>query len=159
MPKFAAKRRVRHSASDMYALVQDMERYPEFVPLCSDMRVRGRVPIGEGVEVCTARMTVAYKIFHEVFTTKVTLNRPGLWIAVDYLDGPLHVLANRWTFRPLGETASEVEFLIDYEFRSRMLATLMGAVFDHAFRRFASAFEMRADQIYGTGARRMAASE
>lgn len=159
MPKFSAKRRVWHSANDMYALVRDMERYPEFVPLCQDMRVRGLTPIGEGVEVATARMTVAYKVFHEVFTTKVTMNRPGLWIAVDYLDGPLHVLANRWTFRPLGEAASEVEFLIDYEFKSRVLGALMGAVFDHAFRRFAGAFEKRADQVYGTGSRRMVASE
>lgn len=81
--------------------------------------------------------------------TKVTMNRPELWIAVDYLDGPLKVLANRWTFRPLGDIASEVEFLIDYEFKSRVLGALMGAVFDRAFRRFAIAFEKRADQIYG----------
>jgi coenzyme Q-binding protein COQ10 len=133
----------------MYDLVVDMERYPEFVPLCRDMRVRGRTDVGDGVEIATSSMTVAYKMFHEVFTTKVTMNRPELWVAVDYLDGPLKVLANRWTFRPISDMASEVEFLIDYEFKSRVLGALMGAVFDRAFRRFATAFEKRADQIYG----------
>lgn len=148
---------MRHSATNMYDLVVDMERYPEFVPLCKDMRVRGWTELGDGIEVATSSMTVAYKMFQEVFTTKVTMNRPELWIAVDYLDGPLKVLANRWTFRPLGEMASEVEFMIDYEFRSRMLGALMGAVFDRAFRRFATAFEKRADQVYGDKGRLIAA--
>lgn len=141
----------------MYDLVVDMERYPEFVPLCRDMRVRGLTDVGNGVQVAISSMTVAYKMFHEIFTTKVTMNRPELWIAVDYLDGPLKVLANRWTFRPISDTASEVEFLIDYEFKSRMLAALMGAVFDRAFRRFATAFEKRADEVYGDKSRLVAA--
>lgn len=158
MPQFKAKRRVRHSADDMFLLVVDMERYPEFVPLCTDMRVRGRSEIAEGVEVATARMTVAYKVIREYFTTRVTMHRPELWITVEYLDGPLHVLSNRWSFRPLGETASEVEFFIDYEFKSRILSALMGAVFDAAFRRFATAFEKRADKVYGINRARAIAS-
>ncbi len=158
MPQFKAKRRVRHSADDMFLLVVDMERYPEFVPLCTDMRVRGRSEIAEGVEVATARMTVAYKVIREYFTTRVTMHRPELWITVEYLDGPLHVLSNRWSFRPLGETASEVEFYINYEFKSRILSALMGAVFDAAFRRFATAFEKRADKVYGINRARAIAS-
>ncbi len=110
MPQFKAKRRVRHSANHMFALVVDMERYPEFVPLCRDMRVRGLTEIDEGVTVATARMTVAYKMIREIFTTKVTMHEPELWITVEYLDGPLHVLSNHWSFRPISETASEVEF-------------------------------------------------
>ncbi len=149
MTQFRTKRRVRHSAGDMFDLVADMEHYPEFVPLCADMRVRGRIKQGEGVEVATSQMTVAYKMFHETFTSRVTMNRPELWIKVEYLDGPLHVLSNRWTFRPLGEDSCEVEFFISYEFKSRMLGAVMGAVFDAAFRRFASAFETRADKVYG----------
>lgn len=141
----------------MYDLVVDMERYPEFVPLCKTMRVRGLTDLGDGVQTAISSMTVAYKMFHEVFTTKVTMNRPELWVAVDYLDGPLKVLANRWTFRPLTDTASEVEFMIDYEFKSRMLAALMGAVFERAFRKFATAFENRADQVYGNKSRLIAA--
>lgn len=158
MPQFKAKRRVRHSADDMFLLVVDMERYPEFVPLCTDMRVRGRSEIAEGVEVATARMTVAYKVIREYFTTRVTMHRPELWITVEYLDGPLHVLSNRWSFRPLGETASEIEFYINYEFKNRILSALMGAVFDAAFRRFATAFEKRADKVYGINRARAIAS-
>lgn len=149
MPKFTTRRRVRHSAEAMFNLVADMESYPQFVPLCTGMRVRGRKPAGEGVEVATAAMTVAYKMFHETFTTRVTMDRPELRIDVTYIDGPLRALENRWTFRPRGEDECEVEFFITYEFASRILAALMGAVFDAAFRRFAEAFERRADQVYG----------
>ena len=94
-------------------------------------------------------MTVAYKMIRETFTSRVTLDRPNLKILVEYLDGPFSRMQNRWTFRPAGEHACEVEFFIDYEFRSRTLALLMGAMFDTAFRRFAAAFEKRADQVYG----------
>jgi coenzyme Q-binding protein COQ10 len=151
MPRFRAKRRVRHSAGDMFDLVCDMENYPKFVPLCTEMKVRGRTQTADGVWVAVSRMTVAYKMFHEHFTTRVTMHRPELWITVDYLDGPLKVLSNRWSFHPLTDDTCDVEFYIDYEFKSRMLSTLMGAVFDAAFRRFASAFEKRADEVYGKG--------
>lgn len=156
MPRFRARRRVQHSANDMFDLVADMDSYPQFVPLCTDMKVRGRTAAGEGIEVAIARMTVSYKVFHEHFTTRVTMNRPELFITVDYLDGPLKVLSNRWTFKAIGDDVCDVEFFIDYEFRSRILSGLMGAVFDAAFRKFASAFEARADIVYGTDGRRRA---
>ncbi|NVO17835.1 MAG: type II toxin-antitoxin system RatA family toxin [Rhodoplanes sp.] len=156
MPRFRARRRVRHAAGDMFDLVADMDNYPKFVPLCTDMKVRGHTSPGEGIEVAIARMTVSYKVFHEHFTTRVTMNRPELWITVDYLDGPLKVLSNRWTFKPIDANTSDVEFFIDYEFKSRILSGLMGAVFDAAFRRFASAFEARADVVYGKDQRAVA---
>jgi coenzyme Q-binding protein COQ10 len=149
MPQFSTKRCVRHSAAEMFDLVAAGEKYPEFVPLCSALRVKSRTDKGEGITVLIADMTVAYKIIRETFTSRVTLERPKLQILVEYLDGPFKRLQNRWTFRPTGETACEVEFFIDYEFRSRMLAMLMGAMFDTAFRRFAAAFEQRADEVYG----------
>lgn len=149
MPSFSTKRRVRHAASHMFDLVADMERYPEFVPLCRALRVKSRDRKGEGVEVVVADMTVAYKVIRETFTSRVTLDRPNLRILVEYLNGPFSHLQNRWSFHPVGENECEVEFFIDYEFRSRVLAGLMGAVFDTAFRRFSAAFEQRADQIYG----------
>ena len=149
MPQFSTKRRVRHTASEMFGLVADVERYPEFVPLCRSLQVRRRIPTEEGGEVLTATMTVAYKLLHETFTTQVTLDRPRLTIDVQYLDGPFSHLDNRWTFQPLELGGAEVAFFISYEFRSRMLGLVMGAVFDAAFRRFAAAFERRADQIYG----------
>ncbi len=93
-------------------------------------------------------MTVAYKLIHETFSSRVTLDRPNLQILVEYLKGPFSHMDNRWTFRPTGERACEVEFFISYEFRSALLGMLMGAVFDVAFRRFTAAFEQRADRIY-----------
>ena len=149
MPELSTTRRVQHAASEMFDLVADVERYPEFVPLCQSLRVRKRVEEG-GKEVIVANMTVAYKLVRETFTSRVTLDRSNLEILVEYLEGPFRRLNNRWRFRPVGERVCDVEFYIAYEFRSRTLGMLMGAVFDAAFRRFASAFEKRADQVYGT---------
>ena len=149
MPELSTTRRVHHAASEMFDLVADVERYPEFVPLCQSLRVRKRTEQG-GKEVIVADMTVAYKLVRETFTSRVTLDRSNLEILVEYLEGPFRRLNNRWRFRPVGERVCDVEFYIAYEFRSRTLGMLMGAVFDAAFRRFASAFEKRADQVYGT---------
>ena len=148
MPNFTTKRRVRHAAGDMFDLVADVERYPEFVPLCSALKVRSRDTRPGDVEIIVADMTVAYKLIRETFRSKVTLERPKLQILVEYLDGPFSRMENRWTFHPAGEAACEVEFYIAYEFKSRVLGLLMGAMFDAAFRRFAAAFERRADVIY-----------
>ncbi len=149
MPQFRNVRRVGHTASDMFDLVADVERYPEFVPLCQSLRVRKRTPDEEGVETIVADMTVAYKLIRETFVSRVTLDRPNLKIQVEYLDGPFSRLDNRWTFTPTSETACEIAFFISYEFKSRMLGLLMGAMFEAAFRRFAQAFERRADAVYG----------
>jgi coenzyme Q-binding protein COQ10 len=148
MPQFTTRRTVRHSAAEMFDLVADVEHYPEFVPLCRSLRVRKRTPQPDGTEVLVADMTIAYKFVHEAFTSRVTLDRPNLQILVEYLEGPFSKLENRWTFRPSGEQTSEVEFFISYEFKSRTLGLLMGSMFDVAFRRFASAFERRADVVY-----------
>ena len=149
MPHFSTKRRVRHSAANMFDLVADMEKYPAFVPLCTALKVRQRADKGEGVSVVIAEMTVAYKVVRQTFVTRDTLDRPNLTILVEYLEGPFSHLQNRWTFRPAGEKACNVEFFIEYEFASRTLAMLMGAMFDTAFRKFAVAFEQRADKVYG----------
>jgi coenzyme Q-binding protein COQ10 len=149
MPQFSTKRHVQHSASEMFELVADIERYPEFVPLCRSLRVRKRLVEPDGQEIVVADMTVAYKLIYETFTSRVTLDRAALEILVEYLEGPFRKMNNRWRFHPAGQGACEVEFFISYEFRSRTLGLLMGAMFDAAFRRFSSAFERRADQIYG----------
>lgn len=149
MPNFSTKRRVRHDAVRMFDLVADVEKYPQFVPLCRSLRVKSRATKGEGAEVLVADMTVAYKLIRETFTSRVTLDKPNLTILVEYLSGPFSKMENRWIFCPAGGNACDVEFFIDYEFKSRMLAMLMGAMFDAAFRRFAAAFEKRADEIYG----------
>ena len=149
MPQFTTTRRLRHSAAEMFDLVADVERYPDFVPLCSSLKVRRRIEGSEGAQILVADMTVAYKLIHESFVSRVTLDRPNLQILVEYLEGPFSHLENRWTFRPTGERTCEVRFFISYEFRSRMLGLLLGSMFDLAFRRFATAFEARADKIYG----------
>jgi coenzyme Q-binding protein COQ10 len=159
MPQFSTRRRVKHSSAKMFDLVADIERYPEFVPLCRTMRVIRRAQLAD-CAVIIAEMTVAYKLIRESFTSRVTLDQVKQTILVEYLDGPFSRMENRWTFRPVEDRAGdgggtapaacEVGFFIAYEFRSRTLGLLMGAMFDTAFRRFASAFERRADAVFGS---------
>lgn len=156
MPSYATDRRVSHSAEDMFDLVADVESYPSFVPLCEKLVVRGRAP-ANGKEVLVADMTISFKLIRETFASRVTLDRPGLKISATYLDGPFRYLDNRWSFVPLRDGESMVRFSIDYEFRSRTLSALMGTVFDRAFRKFAEAFEARADEIYGKASAAVAA--
>jgi len=149
MPKFNSRRLVNHSAPQMFDLVADVERYPEFVPLCSALKVRQRTAKPDGTEIIICDMTVSFKLVREAFTSRVTLDRANLKILVEYLQGPFSNLENRWTFEPKSETSCDVGFYLAYEFKSRMLAMLMGTMFDTAFKRFAAAFEKRADMIYG----------
>ena len=149
MPHFSNKRRVQHRADQMFDLVADVERYPDFVPLCHALKIRQRRQNGDGTETIVADMTVSFKLVKETFTSEVSLDRDHLKILVRYLKGPFSNLENRWTFEPKGEATCDVGFFIAYEFKSRVLAMLMGAMFDAAFGRFSAAFEKRADMIYG----------
>ncbi len=133
----------------MFELVADIERYPEFVPMCTATRLRNRRPDAHGRETLLAEMSVGYKMIRETFTTRVLLDKPRLRILVEYIDGPFSHMENIWTFRDDPEPGrSRVTFFIDYEFRSRTLGALMGSMFDAAFRKFAEAFEQRADKLY-----------
>jgi coenzyme Q-binding protein COQ10 len=153
MPRFSNRRRVAHRADEMFALVADVERYPEFVPLCKALKIRQRRQNADGTETIVADMTVSFKLVKETFTSEVTLDRPGRQINVRYLRGPFSSLENRWSFEPKGENkgdeACDVGFFIAYEFKSRLLALLMGTMFDAAFAKFSTAFEKRADVVYG----------
>ncbi|WP_350334027.1 type II toxin-antitoxin system RatA family toxin [Coralliovum pocilloporae] len=148
MPKFQSRKLVRHTPDEMFRLVADVERYPEFVPLCDRLQVRGRKVQDDGREILIANMTVAYKLVRETFTSKVTLDPAQKLIVAEYLDGPFEHLENRWTFLET-EGGCHVDFYIDYEFRSKALGILMGAMFDKAFRKFSDAFEQRAGLVYG----------
>jgi coenzyme Q-binding protein COQ10 len=148
MPRFSNKRRVPYTAEQMFDLVADVERYPEFVPLCQALKLRQRNQKPDGTEVIVADMTVSFKLVKETFTSRVTLDRAGRKILVEYVSGPFSRLENRWTFEP-NDCGCEVTFFIAYEFKSRMLALLMGTMFDTAFARLSAAFEKRADAIYG----------
>jgi coenzyme Q-binding protein COQ10 len=132
----------------MFDLVADVNRYPEFLPLCESLNVMRRSQSGEGIETLVASMTVGYKAIRESFTSRVTLDRPRMRIVVEYVDGPFKYLENKWAFKT-APAGSEVEFFINYEFKSFALGLVMGTVFDKAFRKFAEAFEQRADEIYG----------
>jgi coenzyme Q-binding protein COQ10 len=149
MPQFRTTRRVHHPAENMFLLVADVEKYPQFLPLCTGMKVLRREAKGEGVDVLVAKMSVGYRMIHETFTTRVTLDRPNLSILVEYLSGPFSHLENTWKFRPVEAPNCDVEFYISYEFKSRTLGLLVLSVFDTAFRKYTTAFERRADQVYG----------
>jgi coenzyme Q-binding protein COQ10 len=131
----------------MFAVVADIERYPQFLPLCEGLVVRSREQRG-GDTVLTATMTVGYRAIRESFSSHVTLQPERNEITVTYLDGPFAHLDNRWRFTDV-PGGCEVYFFIDYAFASRMLALLMGAVFDRAVRKYTDAFEARARAIHG----------
>ncbi len=147
MPSFEMTRRVPFSAKQMFAVVADVERYPEFLPLCEDLHVRSREDVG-GNSVLIATMSVGYRAIRESFTSRVTLRPERNEIDVAYLDGPFSHLDNRWRFSDV-PGGSEIHFFIDYAFASRLLAVVMGAVFDKAVRKYAEAFEARANANYG----------
>jgi len=150
MPSFETTRIVGHSPDEMFALVADVEKYPEFLPLCEALTVRSRKE-RDGKALLVADMTVGYKAIRETFTSQVLLKPDEYVIDVKYLDGPFKHLTNTWTFLP-HEKGCEVRFFIDYEFKSRILSAVMGAMFDRAFRMFSEAFEKRANEIYGVSA-------
>lgn len=150
MPQYETTRTVAHAPEQMFALVADVERYPEFLPMCEALTVRSRKE-RDGVTLLVADMTVGYKAIRETFVSQVVLKPAESRIDVKYVDGPFKHLNNLWRFEPLPGGGTEIVFFIEYEFRSRMLGLLMGAMFDRAFRMFAEAFEKRADAIYGAG--------
>jgi coenzyme Q-binding protein COQ10 len=151
MPQFETRRPVPQSPDQMFALVADVEKYPEFLPLCEGLVVRSRKE-RDGKALLVADMTVGYKAIRETFTTQVLLNQAERGIDVKYLDGPFKYLDNRWRFNELPSGGCEVHFFIDYEFKSRILGAVMGSMFDRAFRMFSEAFEERARKIYATPA-------
>lgn len=132
----------------MFDLVADVEAYPQFVPFCDNLIVRSRRKKGER-ELITADMTVGYKLLRETFTSRITLDAPKLTIDVEAANGPFRHLANCWRFVEMADGGSEVCFDLDYEFRSRALAMVMGAMFEKIFARYTGAFERRADELYG----------
>lgn len=140
-----------YSADEMYALIADVPSYPEFLPWVSAARVRSRRQEGDA-EIVDADLIVSFRLFRERFGSRVTL-RPeatgGKEIDVEYLDGPFRYLNNHWKFAPLDETSCEVDFFVDFAFKSRTLQMLIGAVFNEAMQRIVRAFESRAEALYG----------
>jgi coenzyme Q-binding protein COQ10 len=148
MPSFSNTRRVNHSASAMYNLIADVELYPQFLPLCEALVVKSRDE-RNGKDILIADMTVAYKIVSETYSSRVVLDHEKRRVFVEAITGPFHHLDNRWTIREVSDESCDVDFYIDYEFKSRPLQMLMGSMFDYAFHKFSDAFVARADEVYG----------
>ena len=148
MPTHAEKREMPYSADEMYALIADVSAYPEFLPWCAAARIRSRRPTPEG-EVVDADLVISFKLFRERFGSRVTLKPEQNRIEVAYLDGPFRYLNNTWHFKPVDEKRCEVDFFVDFEFKSRTLQAIIGIVFNEAMQRIVRAFEARAEELYG----------
>lgn len=143
MPTHAEQKPLPYAPDQMFNLVADIEKYPEFLPWCVGTRIRSR----EG-NVLVADMVIGYKMFRERFTSRVELTHPRR-IDVSYHEGPFKYLNNHWIFMEQPDGTCIVDFYVDFEFRSRLLQKMIGAVFERAVRIMVGAFEERADQVYG----------
>ena len=143
MPTHAEQRVLPYTQQQLFDLVADIERYPEFLPWCVGARIRERRQ-----DVIVADLLIGFRMVRERFTSKVTLSRPNR-IDVAYSEGPFRYLDNHWVFEPTGDGGCRIDFFVDFEFRSRMLQKLIGVLFNEAVRRMVAAFEGRARQLYG----------
>ncbi len=143
MPTHAEKRVLPYSPRQLYDLVADVERYPEFLPWCVAVRMRERED-----DLLVADTVIGFKMFRERFTTRVRLDPAGRRIDVAYEEGPFNHLNNHWVFEDHVQGCA-IDFFVDFSFRSRILQKLIETLFAEAVRRMVSAFEARARALYG----------
>jgi coenzyme Q-binding protein COQ10 len=140
-----------YAPDQVFALVADVETYPQFLPWCVACRINRR----ESETVFIADLAIGFKMVREKFTSRVTLDPPRA-VRVEYLDGPFKHLVNTWDFKPAitpaGAAATEVAFFLEFEFRSRLLESIIGVLFEEAVRRMVAAFEARAAVLYSSPA-------
>ncbi len=145
MPTHAEIRRLAYPPVKMFDLVAGVERYPEFLPWCLMTRIREK-----SETLLVADMVIGFKVFREKFTSRVSLDQPGLRIDVEYTDGPFRYLKNHWVFIPAEDGREcDVDFFVDFEFRSKILQSAISMVFNEAVMKMVNAFEARADDLYG----------
>lgn len=149
MPTHSETRPLPWTAQQMYDLVADVERYPEFLPWNSAARIRARRPGEGGSEVLEADLVISFKVFRERFGSRVTLWPEAMKIDTEYLDGPFKFMRSNWAFRDRPEGGSDVAFFVDFEFRNPILQRIIGVVFGEAMARIVRAFEKRAAELYG----------
>jgi coenzyme Q-binding protein COQ10 len=147
MPELQAHNFVPYTPEQMFAIVADIESYPQFVPYCDHVQVLARERQGEDVEIVTARMTVRYRVFSETYTSRATLDRKALAVDVMQMEGPFKSLLNTWRFQDAGGK-TKIDFYLHYEFRSHGLNLVMRGFFQKMFRNFEAAFEQRARRLY-----------
>ena len=143
MPTHAEQRHLPYTQEQLFKLVAEVDRYPEFLPWCSAARINRR----EG-NTFWADLRVRFKMFKERFTSKVTLH-PNEQIDVAYIEGPFRYLNNHWKFIPQPDGSCVIDFYVDFEFRSKILQKMIGLLFNEAVSRMVNAFEVRARQLYG----------
>ena len=142
MTVHSEKRIINHKPENLFDLVADVKRYPEFLPWCLAARIRTQ---NEGE--LQADLIIGFQIFKEQFTSRVIIDRNMLKIDTTYADGPFKYLQNHWKFLPHPD-GCEIDFYVDFEFKSRLLQTVMETLFTEAVRRMVRAFENRADELY-----------
>lgn len=145
MPRHSETRTFPYTPDQLFDLVADVKRYQEFLPWVAATRIRS-----DSETLMVADLVVGFGSLKETFTSRVEKHRPDR-IKVDYIEGPLKYLTNSWTFRPDGQGGSEVDFCVDFAFRSRIFEALAGQMFDRALRKMIGAFEARAHALYGAG--------
>ncbi len=148
MPQHHEERHLPYEAQQIFALVAEVDRYPEFLPWTAAARIRSRTPC-EGGEVMEADLVISFKVFREKFGSRVTLLPGEGRILTEYLDGPFRHLKSVWRITPAPQGGCDVVFDVDFEFRNAILAKVIGVVFDEAMRRVVRAFETRAGALYG----------
>jgi len=149
MPTHSETRTLPYTARQMYDLVADVARYPEFLPWTAAARIRSRTPHEDGSELIEADLVISFKVFRERFGSRVRLDPAAMTIDTSYLDGPFRHMHSQWAFRDVGEGRCEVAFFVDFEFRNAILQKVIGVVFDEAMRRVVRAFEARAAALHG----------
>ena len=144
MPRHTETRVLPYTSEQLFDLVADVGRYQEFLPWVAATRIRE-----DSATEMVADLVVGFKALKETFTSKVRKTRPSE-IVIDYVEGPLKYLHNSWKFRP-APCGTEVDFCVDFAFRSRIFEAIAGQMFDRALRRMIGAFEERAAVLYGAG--------
>ncbi len=142
MPTHAEKKFLQYTPDQMYRLVADIERYPEFLPWCTGARIRRRVG-----NIVYADLMIGFKMVRERFTSTVVMGPSR--IDVTYAEGPFQYLSNHWIFEP-APGGCQIDFFVDFEFKSKMLQKIISVLFGEAVRRMVGAFETRADALYGS---------
>ena len=146
MPRHAESRHLPYAPEQLFDLVADVRRYPQFLPWVAAVRVRS-----DGESETVADLVVGFKALRETFTSRVAKDRPNS-IHIDYVEGPLKYLRNDWRFRDDGAGGTQLDFAVDFAFRSRIFEAIAGQMFDRALRKMIGAFEARAAQLYGASA-------
>ena len=140
--KHEERRLINHTPSNLFKLVSDVRRYPEFLPWCLGARIKNRC-----ANNFEADLIIGFKIYKEIYSSEITLDNINKKIIVNYKDGPFEYLDNYWIFKD-DKNGCEVEFMVDFKFKSVFLQTLMETLFSEAVKRMVGAFEKRANELY-----------